>query len=245
MSADFLTDPNLPDFRYRTPFMGRGGISCCDTCENGMYESLGEFGVKFLGHGAIAILYIPKGSLVHIDGHGPIECRKDDDNFHENAKCRTELALCVEIGKLSLSDDIKERVDENGKLSFSTELVIEKLQIGESLFLKRSLFQSISLKYRPMRLVYPDEPFDMQDEVCASGIHYYHRFVDFDRIFDRGAYLSMGNVINAWMDHVASSRTIEDFEEVVAKEREKLIISNRNLLGYANGTMFTEEVKEK
>ena len=243
--TDFINNSNLPDFRYPTPFMGRGEISCCYTCENGMYESLGEFGIKFLGHGAMAILYIPKGSLVHIDGHGPTECRKDDDKFRENAKCRTELALCVEIGKFSLSDDIKERVNKNGDLSFSTELVIEKLQIGESLFWKRSLFRSVHLKYRPMRLVYPDEPFDMQDGACTSGIHYYHHFVDFDRIFENGAYLSMGNAINAWMDHVASSRTIEEWEEIVAKEREKLIISNKDLLDYANGMTFTEEVKEK
>ncbi len=252
MAADFINDPNLPDFRYPKPFMGRGEISscCCDTRENGMYESYGEFGIKFLGHGAMAILYIPKGSLIHIEGSGPLEIRKYDDMFRANAKCRTELALCVEIGKFSLSDNIKETVNENGNLFFSTEVIIEKLQIGESLYGLRSLFcktleeRSIYLKYRPMRLVYPDEPFDMQDEVCASGIHYYHRFVDFDRMFET-TYLDMGNVLNAWMDNVAKSRTIEEFEEIVAEERTKLTIPNKNLIGYTHGTMFIEEVKEK
>ena len=62
----------------------------------------------------------------------------------------------------------------------------------------------------------------------------------------------MGNVLNAWIDHVANSRTIEEFEEIVAKEREKLTISNihevrndiMNCLGYTNGVYRTVEREE-
>jgi hypothetical protein len=47
------------------------------------------------------------------------------------------------------------------------------------------------------------------------------------------------------MDHVANSKTIKEFEKIVAEEREKLMISNRNLLGYASGRIFTEEVNKE
>lgn len=137
-------------------------ISCAPSYNerNGIYESNGEFGVKYLDNDHYALLYAPAGTKVHISSRYHGEPMADRRKFHGiNQKRRASIALVLSITRLGIARDI----------TGVETIVLYDVTTGTSSYDR-------AFSYKVANIVRPSEPFDCQDRDCAAGIHYFSRF---------------------------------------------------------------------
>lgn len=126
----------------------------------GIYKSDGEFGIKYLADNSYALLYIPSGATVHINGLYCDEPTTDRRKFHGfDQKRRASIALVLSIVRLDIA--CNSTGDET--------IVLNNVNAGKSWY-------DNAFSYKSMDIVRPSHPFDCRDEECSTGIHYYPRF---------------------------------------------------------------------
>lgn len=140
----------------------------------GYYISNGEFGIKALRDKCFALLYVPHGAIVHVEG---VSDDRFDDGVKQTMKHRASKAYVIAVCKVESTR--REFVKEQKKYltdgeNFEIELkkdVIEGLSI-------RNVSEGRSIKYSKLKYVTDswmsiDDYAICGDVDCGAGIHYY------------------------------------------------------------------------
>lgn len=172
---------------------------------DGFYRSEGEFGIKTLARDSFALIYIPKGALVHVEGRyidEPTKFRRVCSNHC--LRKRSTIALVLSIGKLDIIRDFA------GTETIQVFDVPTGLSINDPLFL-----------YRAAGIVTPREAFDCRDETCSSGIHHYSKIAS--DTSDENSMFSYMNVdrkfIQHWADNLIEKYYTKEKCEKMFKEK--------------------------
>ena len=149
--------------------------------QNGFYKSKGEFGIKVLDDDRFAVLYIPKGAVVHVDcapsnqlgfAFGYAFAANSGIRFGPEAKAsrkhRADEAYVVAMCKL-IYEENKGKVDHVWTEPYAYH--DEKLSL-------ESVYDGVSRKdknfeyHTRAKLVIGTYDYD-HDEACSQGIHYF------------------------------------------------------------------------